>query len=925
MVLRERRAAGLGRPRPRSEVKTTCRARSTYPRRSQLQKPDAEANPFLRGGGEVADIIATFDWTATTLGPLEDWPVSRKSTVGLILQSHVPIVTLWGDDGIMIYNDAYSEFAGDRHPRLFGAKVREGWPEVADFNDNIMKTGLAGRTLAYREFPLTLYRRDGKPEQVWLDLDYSPLLGDEGVPVGVMAIVIEITAKIQAQRALDAERESLKRMFEQAPGFLSVLSGPEHRFVIANQASRTLVGHRDVTGKTVKEALPELMEQGFVDLLDRVYETGEPYVGRGVPVKLDHRPGGGLAERFLDFIYQPIVSEDGNTTGIFIQGHDVTEQFETERAILAETHKLEVLNRTGAAIAAELDIDRIAEIVTDAATDLVGAEFGAFFYNAENEKGESCLLYALSGVSRDTFEKFLMARNAEVFAPTSSGSAIVRSDDIQNDPRYGKSAPHDEISKSHLPVRSYLAVPVVSPSGEVIGGLFFGHGEPSKFVVGHEELLVGMAGQAATAIENARLIRAAERELAERRRAEAALQTLNATLEQRVLEEVQARSKIEAQLRQVHKMEAVGQLTGGIAHDFNNMLAIVISGLNLLKRRLARGDTDVGRFVEAAIDGANRAATLTQRLLAFSRQQPLSPEPLVINKLVAGMSELLSRTLGDHIQVETVLSAGLWQIKADPAQLENALLNLAVNARDAMPDGGKLTIEAQNIFVDDGYAKEYALSPGQFVMIAVADIGCGMSEDLITKAFDPFFTTKEVGKGTGLGLSQVYGFVRQSGGHVNIYSEPNVGTTVKIYLPRHAAEVEETEPAPPTPVHRGAKNESILVVEDDERVRALSVEALRELGYAVAEASGPGEALRMFERGEKFSLLFTDIVMPEMSGRELADLVRRLQTNIKVLYTTGYTRNAIVHNGILDAGTGLLTKPFSLEDLASKVRKILDE
>ncbi|HRN87818.1 GAF domain-containing protein [Hyphomicrobium sp.] len=890
-----------------------------------MQKPTPDAHPFLTGGGEVADIIATFDWTATALGTLEDWPLSQKSAVGLILQSHVPIVTLWGDDGIMIYNDAYSGFAGDRHPKLFGSKVREGWPEIADFNDNIMKTGLAGKTLAYREFPLTLYRRDGKPEQVWLDLDYSPLLSDEGVPIGVMAIVVEITSKIQAQRALEAERESLKRMFEQAPGFLSVLSGPEHRFVMANQAYKTLVGHRDVTGKTVKEALPEIVEQGFLDLLDRAYETGEPYVGRGVPVKLQQQLGSEPAERFLDFIYQPIVSEDGETTGIFVQGNDVTEQFETDRAIRSESHKLAVLNRTGAAVAAELDVDRIVEIVTDAATDLVGAEFGAFFYNVVNEKGESYMLYALSGVSRDKFDKFPMPRNTEVFAPTFSGSAIVRSDDILNDPRYGKSAPHYGMPEGHLPVRSYLAVPVVSRTGEVIGGLFFGHGEPAKFVAEHEELLVGIAGQAATAIDNARLIQAAEREVAERRRAEAALQTLNATLEQRVREEVEARSKIEEQLRQVHKMEAVGQLTGGIAHDFNNMLAIVISGLNLLQRRLARGDTDVGRFVEAAIEGANRAATLTQRLLAFSRQQPLSPEPLAINKLVAGMSELLSRTLGANIEVETVLAAGLWQIKADPAQLENAILNLAVNARDAMPDGGKLTIEAQNVFVDEAYGAEYAIAPGQFVMIAVADTGCGMSVDLIAKAFDPFFTTKEVGKGTGLGLSQVYGFVRQSGGHVKIYSEADIGTTVKIYLPRHSAEVEQAQAVPPLPVYRGAKNESILVVEDDDRVRALSVEALRELGYTVSAASGPREALRIFERGEKFSLLFTDIVMPEMSGRELADLARGLQTNIKVLYTTGYTRNAIVHNGILDAGTGLLTKPFSLEDLAFKVRKMLDE
>ncbi|HEY6521241.1 MAG TPA: GAF domain-containing protein, partial [Roseiarcus sp.] len=652
----------------------------------------------------------------------------------------------------MIYNDGYSTFAGGRHPNLFGSKVREGWPEVADFNDNIMKVGLAGETLAYRDFPLTLYRHGGNPEQVWLNLDYSPLLGEDDRPAGVMAIVIEITDKVRIERELEAERKSLKLMFEQAPGFIAMLSGPEHRFTMVNAAYRALVAGRDVVGRKVAEALPEVVEQGFVRLLDQVYASGEPYIGRGAPVNLQHGPEGVLGQRTLDFIYQPIVAGDGATTGIFIQGHDVTEQHETEKAIRAESRKLDVLNRTGAALAAELNVDKIVQITTDACTEIVDAEFGAFFYNVINDKGESYMLYALSGVSREHFDKFPMPRNTAVFEPTFKGAGVVRSDDIRKDPRYGKNDPHYGMPKGHLPVRSYLAVPVASRSGEVIGGLFFGHAEPAKFIDDHEELLVGIAGQAATAIDNARLYQAAEREVAERRRAEEALQVLNNTLEQRVHDEVNARSKVEEQLRQVHKMEAVGQLTGGIAHDFNNMLAVILGGLNLLQRKLARGETDVDRFVEGAIDGAQRAATLTQRLLAFSRQQPLSPEPLIINKLVAGMSELLDRTLGEHVKVETVLAAGLWQVKADPAQLENAILNLAVNARDAMPGGGRLTIETQNAFVDDAYAREYAIKAGQYVMIAVADTGAGMAPEVIAKAFDPFFTTKGAGKGTGLGL-----------------------------------------------------------------------------------------------------------------------------------------------------------------------------
>jgi PAS domain S-box-containing protein len=890
-----------------------------------LNTPHPARYPFLTGGGEAAEIIARFDWAATPLGPIESWPVSLKSAVALVLRSPVPIVTLWGEDGIMIYNDAYSGFAGGRHPDLFGSKVREGWPEVADFNDNVMKVGLAGGTLAYRDFPLTLYRHGARPEQVWLNLDYSPILGEDGAPAGVMAIVVEITDKVRIEQELEAERKSLRRMFEQAPGFIAMASGPEHRFTMVNEAYRTLVAGRDVVGRTIAEALPEVVEQGFVSLLDRVYASGEPYVGRRERVNLQQAPDGALNGRYLDFIYQPIVADNGGTTGIFIQGHDVTERHETEQAIRAESRKLDVLNRTGAALAGELDVDKVVQIATDACTEIVDAEFGAFFYNVINDKGESYMLYALSGVSREHFDKFPMPRNTAVFEPTFKGAGVVRSDDIRKDPRYGKNEPHYGMPKGHLPVRSYLAVPVTSRSGEVIGGLFFGHAEPARFVDEHEELLVGIAGQAATAIDNARLFQATEREVAERRRAEEALLALNNTLEQRVVDEVYARSKVEEQLRQVQKMEAVGQLTGGIAHDFNNMLAVIMGGLTLLQRKLARGETDVERFVDAAIDGAQRAATLTQRLLAFSRQQALSPEPLVVNKLVAGMSELLDRTLGEQVKVETVLAAGLWQVKADPAQLENAILNLAVNARDAMPGGGRLTIETLNAFVDDAYAQEYAIETGQYVLIAVADTGAGMAPEVIAKAFDPFFTTKGAGKGTGLGLSQVYGFVRQSGGHVKIYSELGLGTSVKIYLPRLYGEATATEQAKRlATIHRGLRSEVILVVEDDERVRALSVEALRDLGYSVVEASGPTQALRMLDEGQQVNLLFTDVVMPDMSGRQLSDRAREKRPKLKVLYTTGYTRNAIVHNGMLDPGTNLLTKPFSIEELAAKIRKILD-
>jgi len=379
-------------------------------------------------------------------------------------------------------------------------------------------------------------------------------------------------------------------------------------------------------------------------------------------------------------------------------------------------------------------------------------------------------------------------------------------------------------------------------------------------------------------------------------------------------------------LRQSQKMEAVGQLTGGIAHDFNNLLAVIMGSLTLLGRRIDVGDARAKRYLDAATDGARRSAMLTQRLLAFSRQQPLKPEPIHANKLVAGMSDLVRQSLGGAIELETVLSGGLWQICADTSQLENVILNLAVNARDAMPNGGKLTIETQNAHLDSRYVTtEVGLHAGQYVLIAVTDTGSGMSEEVAAKAFDPFFTTKEVGKGTGLGLSQVYGFVKQSSGHVKIYSEPGQGTAFKVYLPRYVGAMSERpEETTFDSLPQGETQEVVLVVEDEPAVRQLSVDSLIELGYRVLEADGAVSALRLLDAHPEIALLFTDIVMPEVNGAKLAEEARRRRPDLRVLFTTGYTRNAVVHNGVVDPGVELIGKPFSLEELAVKVREVLD-
>jgi PAS domain S-box-containing protein len=722
-----------------------------------------------------------------------------------------------------------------------------------------------------------------------------------------------------------------------------------------------------------------------------------------------------------------------------------------------ESNALDTLNRIGMAVAGEHDLERLVQMVTDAGVELSHAQFGAFFYNILDEKGESYTLYTISGVPREAFAKFPMPRNTAIFEPTFRGTGTMRSPDILADPRYGKNLPHNGMPKGHLPVRSYLAVPVVSRTGEVLGGLFFGHSQPNVFTARAERFVTGLAAQAAVAIDNVRLYNAGKQEVAARRLAEEELQKLNQSLERRAeeravqlaastakLQDTEQRFRLlvegvtdyaiymldlsghiinwnlgaerikgyqrdevlgrhfsafyteedrkaeippkalsiatqtgkyqaegwrvrkdgskfwasvvinairdvkgsiigfakitrdlterraaEERTLQTQKMEGIGQLTGGVAHDFNNLLTIILGNLESVQRKLDAPTIDIEglkRSAGNAITGARRAESLTQRLLAFSRQQPLNPKPLDIGRLVTSMSDLLRRTLGEQVTVETVLGGGLWRALADPNQLELAIINLAVNARDAMPRGGRLTLETANVYLDERYAiGQIEVIPGQYVMLAVTDTGSGMTDEVKAKAFDPFFTTKDVGHGTGLGLSQVYGFVKQSRGHIKIYSEIGEGTTIKLYMPRahSVADIEDEEATQPFP--RGSTGETILVVEDDRDVRTYTCDTLRELGYVVVEAESGFAALALLDAYPQIRLLFTDIGLPGgMNGRQLADETRRRRKGIKVLFTTGYARNAIIHGGRLDPGVELITKPFSQAALASKLRDIFD-
>ncbi|WP_426435452.1 PAS domain S-box protein [Bradyrhizobium genosp. P] len=711
-----------------------------------------------------------------------------------------------------------------------------------------------------------------------------------------------------------------------------IVNGATDTAIISTDDQGRVTGWNTGASRILGWSESEMLDQS----LSRIFpDDGQEFLRQEIEDATVHGKGGGEegwrvrkdGSHFWAVGELSPIREGGAIIGFVKILRDRTNQRQIEEILQEERRALEVLNRAGSALAVQTDLERLVQIVTDAGVELSGAEFGAFFYNITNEAGESYMLYTLSGAPIEAFSKFPMPRNTEVFAPTFSGEGIVRSDDITQDPRYGKNAPRRGMPEGHLPVRSYLAVPVMSRTGEVLGGLFFGHARPGMFSERSERGLSGLAAEAAVAIDNANLSQAMRREIAERKRTQEALTQLNATLEKQVVERTEQLRRNEEALRQSQKMEAVGQLTGGVAHDFNNLLQVIIGNIETLQRNLPTDSPRLQRAMRHAINGAQRAAALTQRLLAFSRRQPLDPKPVDVNALINGLSDMVHRTLGETIAVETVLGAGLWRIEVDPNELEAAILNLAVNARDAMPEGGRLTLETVNAHIDEAYAAAHAeVLAGQYALISVTDTGAGMDPQTVAQAFEPFFTTKPVGKGTGLGLSQVYGFVKQSSGHVKIYSEPGQGTTVKLYLPRLAGDA-VPEPELDQPLNPEAdQEETLLVVEDDDDVRAYSVDSLRELGYRVLETRDGPSALRLLDQEFRVDLLFTDVVLPNgMTGAQLAAQAKTIRPSLKVLFTTGYARNAIVHHGRLDNGVHLIVKPFSFNDLAAKVRDVLDK
>jgi len=1110
---------------------------------------------FLDHEGEMAARIRAFDWANHPLGPPEAWPDALKFALDLALGATFPTAIYWGEDFHLLYNDAWAPIPADRHPAALGQPARQLWSDIWDVVGPQMEQVLArGRGFAIYDQFLAM-EREGRARETWWNYSFTPIRDAEGRVRGLLNQGNETTRTVLAERARIAEVERLRDLFEQAPGAVALLHGPEHRYEFANSEYLALIGGRPVLGMTVAEALPEVVEQGFVSLLDSVYTSGEPFRADGVPVLLHRQANAPADTRFLDFVYQPIKDASGNTTDIFVAANDVTERTTAKEALRRSEERLQL------ALNASLGVgtwvwDVPADLVTADARFLrlygvdetlagQGQPIARFFVNVHAEdrpRLEASIARALHerepfneeyrllqpdgtvrwvsaqgratfddegkplrfpGVTfditerklaeeaaRDAAEDLRLANDAQAFLGAladqqrslDSADAVmhftaaalgeqmrldrvvfyrVQGDEVRFGPHWGSgrlaplegtlaidalgdnarayragrtavlsdtarespelahlagagvgvpllrggqwvavmsinaadprkwtaeevafieavaettwdaverveavAALRDSEAKFRAIANSidqmvwstqpdgyhdyyndrwyeYTGVPAGSTDGAAWNGMFHPDDQERAWAVWRQCLETGeryrieyrlrhRSGRYRWVLGSAQPVRDARGEITrwfgtctdiqDIVDAREVLASSREALEAAIRERTEQLMAAEARLRQAHKMEAVGQLTGGIAHDFNNMLAVVIGALDLLERRLAQGNLNLDKYITAAREGATRAAALTQRLLAFSRQQPLAPVAIDANAMVNGMIELLVRTLGDDVTVETVLPAGVRPLLADPNQLENVILNLSVNARDAMPHGGKLVLTSANARFEADEAAELELQPGDYVEIAVTDSGTGMTPDVAARAFDPFFTTKGVGKGTGLGLSQVFGFVRQSGGAVGIDTEPGRGTTVRLYLPVHQGAAPVPRSETPAPALAGAREgETVLVVEDEERVRNFSVEALRELGYHVIGARDGPEALRLIDTGQPIALLFSDVVMPEMTGQELAERARARVPGLKVLLTSGYApETARV------AGETILAKPFDLDRLAAAVRTALD-
>ncbi len=673
---------------------------------------------FLARGGAAGRAMRAFDWAASPIGPPETWPAALQTLISLMLSSAQPMFVAWGSAGTLVYNDAYAPLLGRKHPAALGQPYLDVWHEARDEIAPLVHRVMAGESVTSEDLVVRVDRQGGV-EEAHFAFSSTPVRDDDGNLAGLFCCCIEITGTVLARRMQTEQNRRLVRIFEQAPSFIAIVSGPEHRVVQANAAYRRLAGGADPAGKTISEFLPPDIARAHLQILDEVYRTGQSARVPQTPQDLPASEDSIYRERLLEFIYQPITDARGQITGIFVAGMDMTDRARVEAELrqLNATLEQRIEERTSRLLAREALIRTFYQHSSECHAVLVEAGGGKFRYEEVNPA--TLRLYGM------TREQVVGHTVDDVFG---AQAAQFLNSNLSECLRAG--APHRYERMQGGATIEAVATPVPHE-----------HGSARRLVVSARDVT-----------------------------------------EQRALEE---------RLRQAQKMEAVGQLTGGLAHDFNNLLTAISGSLERMRLRISQGRIgELEKYLVSAEAAAKRAAGLTHRLLAFSRRQTLDPKPCDVNILVSGLSELIENTTGPGIGMRFEATAGLWHIVADQNQLENALLNLCINARDAMPDGGNLTIQTRNESFDEKTAHAHDLPPGDYVSLSVRDTGTGMSPDVISRAFDPFFTTKPLGAGTGLGLSMVYGFVRQSGGQARIISELGSGTTVCLYFPRETGSKE---------------------------------------------------------------------------------------------------------------------------------------
>ena len=775
-------------------------------------------------------------------------------------------------------------------------------------------------------------------------------------------------------------RIAFAQIFQQAPAAMAVLRGDTLRFERINPAYQRILGLGDVTGMTARQALEGHVERRFVELMEEALRRARPVRARNFQVS-------GNVGHLVDFLYLPQFDEQGQVCGLFVQELDIAEQRRVESAFAQERERYEFLFNTmdeGFCVIEFFDgphgplSDYIHIEANPAYAEHAGIPnvVGQKLREMVGEEADSWVAryaHVLHSGEPIRFEQELIAtgRHLEISAfrvgPASRKQVAVLFQDITQRKRA-----EQELQRVNENLEA--RVEEISAARRVLAGVVDG-ARALIFVMDFDYRWLAINGSGASEFERVfgvrplvgerlqdslagqpeNLAKVGElwrRSLAGEEFVETVAfgsegQTRYYEMHQNPLrdghgeqigayvfaydmtervQELERLNAVEEALRQSQKMEAVGQLTGGIAHDFNNLLTSISGSLELLQMRISQGRVgEIERYVGSAQSAARRAAALTHRLLAFSRRQTLEPKPTNLNRLVIGMEELVRRSVGPHISIEVALAAGLWSSFIDAPQLENSLLNLCLNARDAMPDGGRITIETANKWIDEYAARGRNIAPGQYVALCVTDTGVGMTAQVIERAFEPFFTTKPLGEGTGLGLSMVYGFVRQSGGQVSIYSELGQGTTLCLYLPRHYSEDDEQDEGSQLSIanHSGSK-ETILVVDDEPAIRMLVAEVLEDLGYTTIEAADGAAGLKVLQSDMSIDLLVTDVGLPGgMNGRQLADAARLERPELKVLFITGYAENAVIGNGYLRPGMRVLTKPFTMDAVAARIHEMI--